>query len=60
VTPGERAATFCARFGLGVPILQAPMAGASPPALAAAVANAGGMGGFGALLHDAAGRGSRG
>lgn len=55
MTPRERAATFCARFGLRVPILQAPMAGASPPALAAAVANAGGMGGFGALLHDAAG-----
>ncbi|WP_191084414.1 NAD(P)H-dependent flavin oxidoreductase [Roseococcus microcysteis] len=44
-----RADAFCARFGLRVPILQAPMAGAAPPALAAAVANAGGMGGFGAL-----------
>lgn len=46
----ERATTFCERFGLNVPILQAPMAGACPPELAIAVANAGGMGGFGALL----------
>lgn len=33
-----------------MPILLAPMAGACPPALAAAVANAGGMGSAGALL----------
>ena len=33
-----------------MPILMAPMAGACPPALAAAVANAGGMGACGALL----------
>lgn len=46
----ERTETFCRRFGLSVPILQAPMAGACPPELAIAVANAGGMGGFGALL----------
>jgi NAD(P)H-dependent flavin oxidoreductase YrpB (nitropropane dioxygenase family) len=45
----ERAAGFCQRFGLRVPILQAPMAGACPAGLASAVANAGGMGGFGAL-----------
>jgi nitronate monooxygenase len=45
----ERAARFCQRFGLQVPILQAPMAGACPASLASAVANAGGMGGFGAL-----------
>ncbi|MGH2390668.1 MAG: NAD(P)H-dependent flavin oxidoreductase [Chloroflexota bacterium] len=45
----ERAAAFCARFGLEIPILAAPMAGACPPALAAAVANAGGMGAMGAL-----------
>src|SRR5438046_5729046 len=45
-----RAEAFCRRFGLRVPILQAPMAGASPIGLAAAVANAGGMGGLGALL----------
>src|SRR5438477_10897009 len=45
----ERAARFCRRFGLRVPILQAPMAGACPAGLAGAVANAGGMGGLGAL-----------
>src|SRR3954452_22021005 len=45
----ERAALFCRRFGLRVPILQAPMAGACPVGLAAAVANTGGMGGLGAL-----------
>ncbi|MCB8881990.1 nitronate monooxygenase [Acidisoma cellulosilytica] len=48
--PRARAEAFCHRFGLGVPILQAPMAGACPPELAAAVANAGGLGGLGALL----------
>jgi nitronate monooxygenase len=47
-----RAAAFCASFGLRVPILQAPMASACPPALAAAVASAGGMGGLGALMSD--------
>ena len=45
----ERADWFCRRFGLRVPILQAPMAGACPARLASAVANAGGMGGLGAL-----------
>ena len=45
----ERGARFCRRFGLQVPILQAPMAGACPAGLASAVANAGGMGGLGAL-----------
>lgn len=44
-----RAAAFCEHFGLRLPILLAPMAGASPPGLAAAVANAGGMGAMGAL-----------
>lgn len=52
-----RAAAFCARFGLEVPILQAPMAGACPASLAAAVANAGGMGGMGAVLADGSGIG---
>ncbi len=47
--PRQRVDAFCRRFGLRVPILQAPMAGACPVALAAAVANAGGMGGLGAL-----------
>jgi nitronate monooxygenase len=45
-----RVAAFMARFGLRVPILMAPMAGYCPPGLAIAVANAGGMGGCGALL----------
>ena len=43
-----RAAEFCTRFGLRAPILMAPMAGSCPPALAAAVANGGGMGAMGA------------
>lgn len=45
-----RTATFCDHFGLQVPILLAPMAGASAPALSIAVANAGGLGACGALL----------
>src|SRR5690242_10701650 len=45
----RRAEAFCRRFGLRLPILMAPMAGACPASLAAAVANAGGMGGLGAL-----------
>jgi nitronate monooxygenase len=45
----RRAEEFCERYALQVPILQAPMAGACPPSLAIAVANAGGMGGMGAL-----------
>ena len=49
LTARERATRFCRRFGLRVPILQAPMAGACPASLAGAVANAGGMGGLGAL-----------
>ena len=48
--PRARAAQFCERFGLRVPILQAPMAGACPVSLASAVANAGGLGGLGALM----------
>ncbi len=46
----DRAMKFAARFELKVPILMAPMAGACPPALAAAVVDGGGMGGLGALL----------
>lgn len=43
-------------FGLPTPIVQAPMAGVSTPALAAAVSNAGGLGslGIGASTVDAA------
>jgi nitronate monooxygenase len=45
-----RAEKFCAFYGLEIPILLAPMAGACPVALSVAVANAGGMGAMGALL----------
>jgi len=45
----QRAQEFCDRFGLRVPIVQAPMAGSSPPALAIAVAEVGGMGATGVL-----------
>jgi nitronate monooxygenase len=51
MTPPGRASAFCERFGLKVPILLAPMAGACPPALSIAVANAGGMGAAGMLLE---------
>jgi nitronate monooxygenase len=46
----SRAESFCGRFGLRVPILLAPMAGASAPSLSIAVANAGGLGSCGVLL----------
>jgi nitronate monooxygenase len=45
-----RTQAFCERFRLSVPILLAPMAGASSPSLSIAVANAGGLGACGALL----------
>src|SRR5689334_4406691 len=44
-----RAAAFCDQFNLRVPILMAPMASACPASLAIAIANAGGLGGCGAL-----------
>ncbi len=47
----DRVRSFCDGFGLRAPILLAPMAGASPPELSAAVAGAGGMGALGALVH---------
>jgi len=46
----DRTNAFCDRFGLRVPILLAPLAGASAPVLSIAVANAGGLGACGALL----------
>lgn len=52
--PPARAHLFCQRFGLRLPILLAPMAGACPPALSIAVANAGGLGACGALLMQPA------
>lgn len=45
-----RAETFCADYNLRLPILLSPMAGACPPSLSIAVANAGGMGACGGLL----------
>ncbi|SFH55854.1 nitronate monooxygenase [Palleronia marisminoris] len=48
----RRVDEFCTAYDMRVPILMAPMAGACPPALAAAVAEAGGMGGCGALMMD--------
>jgi nitronate monooxygenase len=50
IRPLARARAFCDAFGLRLPILMAPMAGACPAALAVAVAKAGGLGGCGALL----------
>ena len=52
-SPLVRAEAFCSAYGLRLPVLLAPMAGACPPSLSAAVANAGGMGACGALLMDA-------
>src|SRR5579883_2409760 len=46
----DRTRAFCGRFGLKAPILLAPMAGACPPSLSIAVANAGGLGACGVLL----------
>src|SRR5262245_59151080 len=48
--PMDRGAAFCSRYGLELPILLAPMAGACPSSLSIAIANAGGMGAMGALL----------
>ena len=49
-----RAEAFCQAFELRIPILLAPMAGACPPSLSIAVANAGGLGACGALLMQPA------
>ncbi len=43
------------RFGLSVPLVQAPMAGVSTPSLAAAVCEAGGLGSIGVGATDATG-----
>jgi len=48
--PRSRAAAFCDRFGLHLPILLAPMAGACPPSSSIAVMRAGGFGACAALL----------
>lgn len=47
--------TWIERIGLSLPIVQAPMAGTSTPALAAAVSNAGALGSIGLAATDAAG-----
>src|SRR3954468_8743397 len=46
----ERASSFARGFGLRMPLLLAPRAGAGPPSLAIAVIKAGGLGACGALL----------
>ncbi len=51
-SPRSRATAFCERFGIELPILLAPMAGACPPQLSIALANAGSMGAAGLLLHS--------
>jgi nitronate monooxygenase len=48
--PLDRANAFCSTYGIELPILLAPMAGACPVSLSIAVANAGGMGAMGMLL----------
>lgn len=45
-----RAEAFAVWLGIRIPVLLAPMAGACPPGLSAAVANVGGLGACGALL----------
>ena len=50
-----RVQKFCDAYSLKMPILMAPMAGACPASLAIAIANAGGMGAMGALMHTPAG-----
>lgn len=50
LSPLKRAEDFADRLGIRLPILLAPMAGACPPSLSIAVANAGGLGACGALL----------
>ena len=49
-SPRTRADYFANLLGIRLPILLAPMAGACPPSLSIAVANAGGLGGCGALM----------
>ena len=52
MTIKDRVAEFCEAYSLEVPILMAPMAGACPVELAAAVARGGGMGACGALMME--------
>jgi nitronate monooxygenase len=55
MTLPTRSREFCTRFGLEMPVLLAPMAGACPVSLSVAVASAGSMGSLGALMHPPAG-----
>jgi nitronate monooxygenase len=48
----SRVESFCRHFSIRIPILLAPMAGSTPPSLAIAVANAGGLGALGALTMN--------
>ena len=50
----DRVVAFCEAYGLQIPILMAPMAGACPASLSIAVANGGGMGACGCLLMQPA------
>ena len=48
----EKTKRLCKEYGLRVPIVMAPMARACPPALAAAVGYASGMGACGVLMLE--------
>ena len=48
----EKTKRLCKEHGLRVPIVMAPMARVCPPALAAAVSNAGGVGACGVLMLE--------
>jgi nitronate monooxygenase len=50
-------ATLLARIGIELPIFQAPMAGTSTPAMAAAVSNAGALGAIGVAAESTEGAG---
>ena len=54
-TVASRARAFCDKYRLRMPVMLAPMAGASPVSLSIAVANAGSMGAMGALMYAPAG-----
>lgn len=49
-SPRWRVEAFADRLSIRLPILLAPMAGACPPSLSIAIANAGGLGACGALM----------
>jgi NAD(P)H-dependent flavin oxidoreductase YrpB (nitropropane dioxygenase family) len=46
--------SLCDLLGIGIPIIQAPMAGGVGPTIAAAVSNAGGLGGLAPWLSELA------